>query len=58
VLNDAFTETVFKDDPLDPVKGKLYRDKILRPGASKDAMELLKVNDLTSWSTIAMADKH
>jgi hypothetical protein len=49
---------VFKDDPLDPVKGKLYRDKILRPGTSKDEMELLKVNPLISWSTSTMANRH
>ncbi|KAI0670782.1 Metalloprotease [Trametes maxima] len=33
--------TVFKDDPLDPARGALYRDKVLRPGSSKDEMGLL-----------------
>ncbi|KAI0648036.1 peptidase family M3-domain-containing protein [Trametes meyenii] len=34
---------VFKDDPLDPVRGRGYREKILGPGsASKDEMDLLK----------------
>jgi len=34
--------TVFKADPLDPARGKLYRDKILLPGASLDEMDTLK----------------
>lgn len=34
--------TIFKQDPLDPARGKHYRDKILRPGASQDEMESLK----------------
>ena len=33
--------TVFEKDPMDPAAGKLYRDKVLYPGASKDAPELL-----------------
>ncbi len=35
--------TVFKEDPLDPARGRLYREKILAPGSSKDEMDLLKV---------------
>ena len=35
--------TVFKVDPLDPVRGKYYRDKILRPGGSQEEMDSLKV---------------
>ncbi|KAH9854692.1 metallopeptidase MepB [Lenzites betulinus] len=35
-------ETVFKADPLDPARGRLYREKILAPGSSKDEMDLLK----------------
>ena len=35
--------TVFKKAPLDPVMGKLYREKILLPGGSKDETDLLKV---------------
>lgn len=38
--------TVFKVDPLDPVRGKLYRDKILLYGGSRDEMDSLKVNML------------
>ncbi|KAF8505246.1 metallopeptidase MepB [Hysterangium stoloniferum] len=34
--------TVFKKDPLDPKLGKLYRDKILLPGGSRDESESLK----------------
>ncbi|EIW59235.1 Metalloprotease [Trametes versicolor FP-101664 SS1] len=34
--------TVFKEDPLDPARGRLYREKILAPGSSKDEMDLLK----------------
>ncbi|TBU62281.1 metallopeptidase MepB [Dichomitus squalens] len=34
--------TVFKPNPLDPKRGKLYRDKILRPGGSRDEIESLK----------------
>ncbi|KAG8750410.1 hypothetical protein FRC12_012892 [Ceratobasidium sp. 428] len=33
---------VFKGAPLDPAKGKLYRDKILKPGASRDELYSLK----------------
>ena len=40
--------TVFKADPLDPARGKLYRDKILRPGGSRDEIDILKVRLLTS----------
>lgn len=40
---DMYT-TVFKKAPLDPRLGKLYRDKILLPGGSRDEMELLKVS--------------
>ncbi|KAF9223776.1 zincin [Gyrodon lividus] len=34
--------TVFKKDPLDPKLGKLYRDKILLVGGSRDDMDSLK----------------
>ncbi|KAI0372212.1 Metalloprotease [Pilatotrama ljubarskyi] len=34
--------TVFKPDPLDPARGRLYREKVILPGSSKDEMELLK----------------
>ncbi|KAI0349471.1 Metalloprotease [Trametes cingulata] len=34
--------TVFKPDPLDPARGRLYREKVLLPGSSKDEMDLLK----------------
>ncbi|KAH9480466.1 Thimet oligopeptidase [Psilocybe cubensis] len=33
--------TVFKADPLDPTRGKLYRDKILRPGGSREELDTL-----------------
>ena len=35
--------TVFKTDPLDPASGKLYRDKILLPGGSREEIDILKV---------------
>ncbi|QRV81064.1 metallopeptidase MepB [Ceratobasidium sp. AG-Ba] len=35
-------KTVFKGAPLDPAKGKLYREKILQPGASRDEFDSLK----------------
>lgn len=35
--------TVFKKAPLDPELGKLYRDKILLVGGSRDEMDSLKV---------------
>jgi len=38
--------TVFKADPLDPARGKLYRDKILRAGGSREEIDSLKVNNL------------
>ncbi|KAJ2935191.1 hypothetical protein H1R20_g1938, partial [Candolleomyces eurysporus] len=34
--------TVFKADPLDPARGKLYRDKILRWGGSREELDSLK----------------
>ncbi|KAF8895394.1 hypothetical protein BD779DRAFT_1660241 [Infundibulicybe gibba] len=34
--------TVFKADPLDPVRGKRYRDKILRAGGSREELESLE----------------
>ncbi|KDR67452.1 hypothetical protein GALMADRAFT_273237 [Galerina marginata CBS 339.88] len=34
--------TVFKADPLDPIRGKLYRDKILLPGSSRDELDILQ----------------
>ncbi|KAF8169249.1 hypothetical protein BJ912DRAFT_1025654 [Pholiota molesta] len=34
--------TVFKADPLDPARGKLYRDKILRAGGSREELDTLK----------------
>lgn len=40
--------TVFKSTPLDPKLGKLYRDKILLPGGSKDEMDMLKVRQTAS----------
>ena len=40
--------TVFKADPLDPARGKIYRDKILLPGGSRDEVDILKVRLLTS----------
>jgi len=36
--------TVFKSDPLDPKRGKLYRDKILRVGGSREEIDSLKVS--------------
>ena len=35
--------TVFKADPLDPARGKLYRDKVLSLGGSRDEIDILKV---------------
>ena len=45
--------TVFKKAPLDPALGKLYRDKILLPGGSRDETDLLKVHRLLlyCWRT-------
>ena len=39
--------TVFKKAPLDPKLGKLYRDKILLVGGSRDDMDSLKVCQIT-----------
>jgi len=38
-----FTATVFKADPLDPARGKQYRDKILKYGGSREELDSLKV---------------
>lgn len=48
--------TVFKPDPLDPVRGAKYREAILRPGGSREEDDSLKVTDLFSvspWGTAA-----
>ena len=34
--------SVFKGAPLDPARGKLYREKILKVGGSRDDMDSLK----------------
>ncbi|KAJ7670262.1 hypothetical protein B0H17DRAFT_948922 [Mycena rosella] len=34
--------TVFKGDPLNPARGKLYRDKILKYGGSREELDSLK----------------
>ncbi|TFK91138.1 metallopeptidase MepB [Polyporus arcularius HHB13444] len=34
--------TIFKKDPLDPNRGRLYREKILGPGGSRDEIDSLK----------------
>jgi len=36
--------TRFKADPFDPAYGKLYRDKILRPGSSRDEIDILQAS--------------
>lgn len=36
--------TIFKKDPLDPERGKQYRDKILLVGGSREELDSLKVN--------------
>jgi len=38
--------TVFKADPLDPERGRRYRDKILYAGGSREELEILKVKKL------------
>ena len=38
--------TVFKKDPLDPERGRLYREKILKVGGSRDDIDSLKVSGL------------
>jgi len=37
--------TVFKADPLDPERGRRYRDKILYAGGSREEWEILKVKN-------------
>ncbi|EEB90861.1 hypothetical protein MPER_10876 [Moniliophthora perniciosa FA553] len=34
--------TIFKADPLDPARGQRYREKILRPGGSREELDSLK----------------
>ncbi|KAL0577646.1 metalloendopeptidase [Marasmius crinis-equi] len=42
ILTIVFAATVFKADPLDPERGQRYRDKILRPGGSREELDSLK----------------
>ncbi|KAG2009857.1 metallopeptidase MepB, variant 2 [Coprinopsis cinerea AmutBmut pab1-1] len=44
ISNGVLSATVFKADPLDPARGKQYRDKILRWGGSREELDSLKVN--------------
>ena len=44
--------TVFKPDPLDPARGKKYREKILLPGGSQDEIDSLKVCLLLSFTRV------
>ena len=37
--------TVFEGDPLNPTRGARYRDKILRPGGSRDEIDSLRVSE-------------
>lgn len=39
----GITATIFKADPLDPARGKRYREKILVPGGSREELDSLKV---------------
>lgn len=36
--------TMFKENPFDPVRGKLYRDKVLLPGSSCDEKDIIEVS--------------
>jgi len=45
--------TVFKKDPLDPALGKLYRDKILLVGGSREETESLEVRRVFAVRTVA-----
>lgn len=49
VFAEDMYATMFNADPLDPAKGKLYREKILRWGGSRDDAESLKVCLLTPY---------
>jgi metallopeptidase MepB len=44
LLIHRLSATVFKGDPLDPARGKLYRDKILKYGGSREELDSLKVS--------------
>jgi hypothetical protein len=44
----VFTQDMYESVPLDPEVGKLYRDKILLVGGSRDDMDWLKV----SWANV------
>lgn len=39
---------VFKSDPLDPARGDRYRRSILLPGGSREELDSLKVNEMSS----------
>ncbi|KAG6901007.1 hypothetical protein C0995_002539 [Termitomyces sp. Mi166 len=43
------TATVFKPDPLDPARGKRYREDILRPGGSREELDSLKDGHLMAF---------
>lgn len=43
LISFIFLATVFKADPLDPARGKQYREKILRWGGSREELDSLKV---------------
>ena len=38
--------TVFKSDPLDPIRGDRYRRSILEPGGSREELDSLEVKEV------------
>lgn len=52
--NAILLATIFKADPLDPARGKRYRDKILKAGGSREETETLEVSYLVYVDIISM----
>lgn len=48
--------SVFKENPLDPARGRRYREKVLRPGGSQDDIDTLTVR-LASSSMNVTCDR-
>lgn len=43
---------VFKGDPLDPLRGQRYREKILQFGGSREELDSLKVQHFVNQSSV------
>lgn len=56
VLAADMYESGFKKDPLNAELGKLYREKVLLPGGSRDAADLLRASHPIFYRDVRIPD--